>query len=582
MTRLLAGLARALAVAVVAWAVLAPVGAMVYASLRVEEVRLVDGRVVEAAGRVEETPEGYRLHLPPGEEDQPTDAVRLPRASVAEVRTKWSLAHYRSVVESPRTPGLLGNSLRVAGGAVLAALLLGLPVGWLLARTALPGRRVVAVLCAGPLLLPPFFAAMGVSTSIGALLARLGLRGGDLQVASSIACFGALLFPVVALLTGRAMAAVPAGLVEAARLQGGRGAALRRVVLPAVLPAAACASAIVFVLALSDFAVPDLLGVFLPTDAVPIHVFATEVFLQWSRYGNAARAVATGVPFVALTLVFLLAAAAFARRAPAAFLGGAYRPRPPIAMTPLRAALGYVLAGGALYVGLVLPIQSVCAWGFSPAHVPARFEETPRVVEDTLRWLRIGIASAALATFTATVLARWALRGGAAVRAFVLVAAALPLAVPAMTLGAGVEHLRIEVPALAQRFLTPVLLLTARFLPYALAGAWLALREADPGLEEAARLAGAGPGTRARRIWGPLARRGIVAAALLVLVFALREIDAAVLVEPAVLPVRIYDMVHYGRTAQVADLSMAYLAVVLLPAIAAAVVLGRRRPAPTP
>ena len=102
----------------------------------------------------------------------------------------------------------------------------------------------------------------------------------------------------------------------------------------------------------------------------------------------------------------------------------------------------------------------------------------------------------------------------------------------------------------------------------------------DPRLEDAARLLGAGPAERARRVWGPLSRRGWLSAFLLALVFALRELDAIVLIEPGILPVRIYDKVHYGKTGQVADLSMAYLAVLLVPAIIGVVLVGRRRKGP--
>src|SRR5207253_2426748 len=104
----------------------------------------------------------------------------------------------------------------------------------------------------------------------------------------------------------------------------------------------------------------------------------------------------------------------------------------------------------------------------------------------------------------------------------------------------------------------------------------LALREVDPQLEDAARLLGAGPATTAWRIWGRMTWRGIAASFLLVLVLALRELDAIVLIEPGILPVRIYDKVHFGRTGQVADLSMAYLAMLLLPAILALLFAQRR------
>jgi iron(III) transport system permease protein len=575
MRRALPLLARIAASAVVVVGLVLPLGAMVVASFRSTEVALKDGRVVEAAGAVVETADEVRLHLPPGAEDAPTDAIALPKSAVAEVRERWTLSHYRAIADSPRTPTLLANSLRIAGFSALLAVLLGLPAAWCLSRTTLPGRRLLAVLLAGPLLLPPFLGAIGVSTTLQPWLEAVGVSGGALQAWASVACFSLLLFPVVALLGARAMSAVPAGPVEAALLLGGRSAAFARVVLPSVLPSVLCAAAIVFVIALSDFAVPDLIGVFVAP--VPIHVFSTEIFLQWSKYGNTARAVATGAPFVAATLALLAVAALLAARRPAAFVGSAHRSRAPVRLGPVTATLAWAFLAALLFASLALPVKVLVSWGFSPTRTPATIAEMPRVGEETLRWLRIGIAAAALSTFTATVLARWALRAGRGVRVGVSLVGALPLAVPAMALAAGTQHLRVEVPWLSQRFLTPVLAMTARFLPYALAAAWLAMREADPALEEPARLLGAPPAVRAWRVWGPLARRGIVASALLVLVFSLRELDVTVLVEAEVLPNRIYNELHFSRTGRVADLSMAYLAIVMVPALAAAWWLGRRR-----
>ena len=120
-------------------------------------------------------------------------------------------------------------------------------------------------------------------------------------------------------------------------------------------------------------------------------------------------------------------------------------------------------------------------------------------------------------------------------------------------------------------------MLTGRILPYAFVAVVLAVREVDPALEDAARLMGAGPFARARRIWLPLSARGIAGAFGLALVLALRELDGFVLVQSRLLPIRIYDNVHYGRTGQVADLSMAYLAMLLVPAVLAVTLL--RRPA---
>jgi molybdate transport system permease protein len=64
----------------------------------------------------------------------------------------------------------LALTLRVATVATLAALLLGVALGWVFARTQLPGRSVLEAVCMLPLVLPP--------TVIGyALLVLMGRRG---------------------------------------------------------------------------------------------------------------------------------------------------------------------------------------------------------------------------------------------------------------------------------------------------------------------------------------------------------------------------------------------------------------------
>jgi iron(III) transport system permease protein len=574
--------ARGLALAVVGVVLVAPLATLFARSFRATEVVTKAGRALRVAGRVVDEGDALRFSVP-SEEDPDAELVPvvLPKEQVVEVREVASLAHYRDVFRSRRTGPLLAHSAVLAGGSALLALLLGIPVGWLVARTTLPGRRVLASLLAAPLLLPPFFAAMGVSDAVGWVLARLGFSGGSLQLANAVVCFGTLLFPVPALLVGRALAAVPAGAVEAARLLAGPWAAWRRVVLPSALPAAVASALVVFAVALSDFAVPDLLGVFLPQGAVAVHVFATEVFLQWNKYDNVGRAVATGAPLVLLVGALLAVAIVLARRSPAGLVGHAARPRPPVRLRGAGTALGWGLAGATLVLAVAVPVGAVCAWGFSPARVPETVRSTAGLLGDADRWFRLGALAAVVTTAVAVVLARWALRGGAVARATVLAIGAAPLAVPGMTLMVGTLLLWVPLPAPPDSLWKGLAILVARFLPHALLASWLALREVGPGLEDAAASLGAGPATTARRVWGPLSRRGWISAALLVLVFALRELDSLVLAQPGILPVRIYDKVHFGKLPAVADLSMAYLAVLLVPAVVAAVLWSRRR-APEP
>ncbi|MBM3978437.1 MAG: iron ABC transporter permease, partial [Planctomycetes bacterium] len=55
---------------------------------------------------------------------------------------------------------LLGRSALLAGASALLALLVGLPLAWILIRTDVPGARVLRPLCATPLLVPPLLYAI--------------------------------------------------------------------------------------------------------------------------------------------------------------------------------------------------------------------------------------------------------------------------------------------------------------------------------------------------------------------------------------------------------------------------------------
>ena len=574
--RPLSALPLVLALGVATLSIGAPVARLLWSSLHVREIVTTSGQVHRVAGHVFDEPEGIRFQVAPAEDpDGERVGVRVRRADVAEDRERLSLAHYADVLRSSRTFGLVRNSVVLAGGAGLFALLLGVPLGWLLSRTRFAGRRVVLALLVAPLLLPPFFAAMGVSSSVGVFLHALGLTGGTLQLASAIVCLGGLLFPVPALLVGRAVAAVPSGLVEAARLLG--GGAGPRVVRPSATPAALASFVLVFVTALCDFAVPDLLGVFLPTGAVPVHVFATEIFLQWDKMGNERRAFATAAPFVIFVIALLALAVRWLRRCPEGYLGGASRPREPLRLSAAGRSAGWALVAVAFGLGVGLPLSGVLSWGFVPSRVPATIRATDGVLEDAARWLRSGLLASIVATLAAIPLSTALLRGPRGVRIAVLVLGAVALAVPGMALMVGTLLVWVGVPTDPGTLWKPVLVLVGHFLPYALVAGALAQRELDPRLADPARLLGASPATRLARIWAPLSARGWASAALLVLVFALRELDSVAVLETKILPVRIYDKVHYGRTGQVADLSMAYLAALLVPAVVL-VLCARRRP----
>ncbi len=166
-------------------------------------------------------------------------------------------------------PGLLADplvvealrlSLLTATLATGVCLLLGVPLAWVLARTELPGRRLLRALVTVPLVLPPVVG--GVALLL--LLGRRGLLGGPL-----LDTFGVSLpFTTTAVVLAEAFVAMPFLVVSvegalrtadrrfedaAATLGADRLTAFRRVTLPMVAPGVAAGAVLCFARALGEF-----------------------------------------------------------------------------------------------------------------------------------------------------------------------------------------------------------------------------------------------------------------------------------------------------------------------------------------
>jgi molybdate transport system permease protein len=151
-------------------------------------------------------------------------------------------------------------SLECATAATGVSLVLGIPLAWLLARTALPGRGVARALVAVPLVLPPVVGGMALLLVFG----RTGLLGGYLDRWFGVTLpfttpgvimaetFVALPFLVIAVET--ALHGLDPALEEAAATSGaGRWEIFRWITLPNLLPAIGAGAVLSWARALGEF-----------------------------------------------------------------------------------------------------------------------------------------------------------------------------------------------------------------------------------------------------------------------------------------------------------------------------------------
>jgi molybdate transport system permease protein len=174
------------------------------------------------------------------------------------VRAPWTQLP-RLLVET-RAVDALRLSLLTASVTTLISLLVGVPLAWVLARSALPGIRLLRALVTVPLVLPPVVGGVALLLAYG----RTGVAGRYLDT-----WFGVQLpFSTPAVVVAQTFVAMPflvvtvegafrtadVGLEEAAATLGSRRfATFRRVTLPLVAPSLAAGSVLCWARALGEF-----------------------------------------------------------------------------------------------------------------------------------------------------------------------------------------------------------------------------------------------------------------------------------------------------------------------------------------
>ncbi|HEY3506329.1 MAG TPA: ABC transporter permease [Actinocatenispora sp.] len=174
------------------------------------------------------------------------------------VRAPW-----RTLPRQLTAPGALTAlrlSLETATLATVVSVALGVPLAWLLARVAFPGRRVVRALITVPLVLPPVVGGVALLLVFG----RNGLLGSWLSDAFGVS----LPFTTPAVVVAESFVAMPFLVIAvegalrgadtryeeaAATLGAGRWTTFRRVTLPLVAPGIAAGAVLCWARALGEF-----------------------------------------------------------------------------------------------------------------------------------------------------------------------------------------------------------------------------------------------------------------------------------------------------------------------------------------
>ncbi|QQS00498.1 MAG: iron ABC transporter permease [Austwickia sp.] len=420
-------------------------------------------------------------------------------------------ASIAQILARPATAALVGRSLVLALGVSILSVLLGVALAYLVVRTDLPGRRVLGVLAPLPLAIPSYVAAFAwVSTAPG----FTGLPAAT--VVLSLCCYPYVYLPVAAALTRLDPAAE-----EVARCLGrSRWGAFRQVTARQLAPSVAGGALLVALYALSDFGAVSLLR---------FDAFTRVIHTSYQASFDRTPAAVLGLLLVGLTVLITLGEARFRTRGVARLGAGLARAAEPLPLRRSRVpALTAALA--LLSAALVFPLGSLGYWAATGLSAGV---DWPRLVAAGGNTVVLAGWGALVATLAALPVGLLAARHRSRWSDLLEQATWAGHALPGLVVGLALVFFGVRVvPWAYQREPLLVLAYLVLFLPAAVSAVRAAVELAPVRAEEVARTLGCGPFAAFRRTTLPVAAPGIGAGAALVLLTAMKELPATLLLRP--------------------------------------------------
>ncbi len=504
--------------------------------------------------------------------------------SFSNRRGDFTLDNFRALIGDPTLFEPLMTTLGLAALVAFFAAVAAAPLAWLVARTDLPGRRIVRLLMTASFVTPPFLGAIAweiLAAPNSGILNKLwrDVTGSE-EALFDIYSFPGLVFviacytaPYVFVVLTNALDRIPADLEDAAGILGaGRWKVVTGVTLPLALPALLAGALVAFLQAMTLFGSPAILAI-----PAGFHTVTTKIYSLFQFPPKPQIAAAAALPLLLVTILLLWLQGRILGRRSFSVLGGK-------SGEPRLMGLGvwrwpvFALVMGMLALPLFMPyaallkaaISKIPSGPFDPANLTwgnftfvfVEFSQTRTAFANTfVLALATATAGTALALIIAYLAAR---RGSFGGRALEFLATA-PIAIPGIVLGVGLflAYTRGPIVLYGTLWILFFAFLTIE-LPAAFQQMRASFRSLHPELEEASRILGADRLATLRKITAPLLKSGVIAGWCLIFIGVVRELSAAVMLSSSstkVLSVVIFDLNESGNLGAIAVLGVTMLVV---------------------
>ncbi|MEX2445594.1 MAG: iron ABC transporter permease [Alkalispirochaeta sp.] len=483
------------------------------------------------------------------------------------------------------------NSFFVSTLATVFAVLIGVPVAYLIYRIPIPGKLLIRVAIVLTFVSPPFIGAYAWVL----LLGRTGVITQWLQVVGItlpsiygwrgiVLVFTLQAFPFVFLLVSSGLRSIDQSLEDAA-INMGRSpfGVFRTVILPLIVPSISTGALLVFVTTFSDFGTPSIIG-------EGFRVLAALIYQEFVNEfgGNPRRASTLAILMLAVTITALLVQRWFAKRT--SFDQEAVVPlgirRTTRRQTILASAFVYIVVFAAFLPTLTIVVSSflesrgpllIGTFSLEGYRSAARL---PMALRNSLVFVFVStLLCVVMGTLMGYVVARRKNR----VTGIVDTLSMTPYAVAGVVMGVSLAITYGGAPFfLSGSSLILIMAYFIRRLPYSVRSVSGLLYQMGPDTEEASVNLGVPPGRTFWRVTLPQITPAVLSGALLTMATIAREFNSTVILysgRTRTLPVEVFAQVLQGNFGAASVVGTVLIVMTLVPIVILFMVFGKNEQA---
>lgn len=466
---------------------------------------------------------------------------------------RLSLSNYREFFSKVYYTRAIFNSLFVALGGTLGALLLGVPLAFFTTRFKIRGKTLLATLAVLSLLSPPFIGAyswiimMGNNGFLRQFLISIGIHLPTIFGPGGIILVYTLqYYPFVFLLTSGALTTVDRSLEEAAENLGASSIErFFKITLPLVVPSVTAGGLMAFMMSLANFGTPQIIGRnfhVLPTMAY--NLFTSEV----GENPGLASTVSIMLILVSTFVIFLQRYVSSRRK----FSSNLINKPITESLYGLKNIMTHFICYLIVFIS-TLPLVVVVIYsfrktkgpvfhpGFSLQSYQKIFHDVPKTITNSLVFsVTAVIFIVVIGTLLGFVMSRKKNIPAKILDPLMMI----PYIIPGTVLGIGFVVAFNKKPIyLAGSAIIIIMAYFIRRLPYSIRSSSAILKQIDPSLEEAGINLGSAPGRTFVKVTLPLMMPGIISGAIMSWVTAVNELSSSIVLyvgKTMTMPVRIY------------------------------------------